>query len=230
MNMVAKSDQNLEHLLGQARVAVELPAPVTNWVMVLVRPGLEQEARDALRRRGIGAWWPNYEKEVGAKDRETGKRFNRLVRVGVLSGAILCPARLDGNFWLVIDFATGVVNVARKPSGDILLLNDVDIVLLHAIEAGLNKPAACLIAHSYAVGDKVRLIDDELRRLPPGVVIRCHKTGHLTVEVNMLGRATPVDVLPTQIEPVEPPGKNQLASKPTDARDRPAKSPSRKTR
>lgn len=229
MLMTAEINQNLEHYLGQANLAAELPIPVTEWVMVLVRPGYEQQARDSLRRRGVGAWWPNYQKEEGAKDAETGKRFKRLIRSGVLPGVLLSPARLDGNFWAACDLAPGVINVARQVNTGPILLNDVDIALIHTIEVGLNKPRPVKSTkHSYETGEVVRFIDDEYRRLPAGKVIKCSSDGHVTVEVNFFGRMTPVEVLPFQIEPVEVEPKNQIAVKSTDARDRPAKSPSRR--
>lgn len=229
MLMALKATENLEHYLGQADVTAKLPEPVTAWVMVLVKPGLEQEARDSLRRRGVGAWWPNYQKEEGAKDQQTGKRYKRLVRSGVLPGVLLSPARLDTRFWAACDIAPGVINVVRKDSTNPILLDDVDIALIHAIETGLNKPSPIKSGkHSYEVGEMVRFIDDEYRRLPAGKVIKCSRDGHVTVEVNFFGRMTPVEVLPWQIEPVEVGAKNQIASKSADARERPAKSPSRR--
>lgn len=222
--------ENLEHHLGRADLAAALPAPVTEWVMVIVKPGMEQQARDSLRRRGVGAWWPNYQKEEGHKDSQTGKRYRLLVRSGVLPGILLSPARLDTRFWDACDLAPGVVNVARSTKGPILL-SDIDIVLLHTIEAGLNKPGPVKAgAHSYEGGESVRFIDDEYRRLPSGKVIKCSRDGHITVEVNFFGRMTPVEVLPWQIEPVDAVNKNQSPSRATDARGRPAKSPSRRSR
>jgi transcription antitermination factor NusG len=224
MLMAGEMKLNLEHYLGQADATAQLPPPVSDWVMILVRPGFEQEARDSLRRRGVGAWWPNYQKEEGFKDQQTGKRFKRLVRSGVLPGVLL-----DTRFWAACDTAPGVFNVARKVSTDPILLNDVDIALIHAIEVGLNKALAIRSSnHSYETGESVRFVDDEYRRLPAGKVLKCSRDGHITVEVNFFGRMTPVEVLPFQIEPVEVGSKNQIAVKSTDARDRPAKSPSRR--
>lgn len=227
--LMVTAKENLEQVLGRANQAASLPPPVTQWVMVLVRPGHEQEARDCLRRRGVGAWWPNYEKEIGAKDRESGKRYKKLVRVGVLSCVILCPARIDDRFWQAVDFATGVTNVARKPNGSLVMLDDIDIALIHTIEAGLNQPAPVKDAHSYSVGDVVRLVDDEFRRLPAAKIVSIFpRSGEIEVEVNMFGRVTPVRVRAWQIEPVDTENKNHSVSKSSDARDRPAKSPSRR--
>jgi transcription antitermination factor NusG len=223
-----ETKENLEHYLGQADVTARPPDPVSEWVMIIVRPGMEQEARDSLRRRGVGAWWPNYQKEEGAKDRETGKRFKRLVRSGVLPGILLSPARLDARFWNACDNAPGVINIARKASTLPILLTDIDIVLIHTIETGLNKALVVKSGtHSYEMGETVRFVDDEYRRLPVGKVARCGRNGEITVEVNLFGRMSLVKVLSFQIEPVDVGRKNQTGSRSTDARGRPAKSPSR---
>jgi len=217
---------NLEHYLGQADATAKLPDPSGAWVIVLVRPGYEQQARDSLRRRGVGAWWPNYQKEVGAKDTETGKRYKRLIRFGVLPGVLLSPARLDHRFWSACDLAPGVLNVARNVSTGPILLDDVDIALIHAIETGLNKASPIKSTkHSYESGEMVRFIDDEYRRLPAGKVVKCDRDGEITVEVNFFGRMTKITVMAFQIEPVDVKPPNQTASRSTDARDRPAKSP-----
>lgn len=229
MLMAGEIDQNLEHYLGQAAQPATLLDHVSEWVMILVRPGFENEARDSLRRRGIGAWWPNYQKEEGFKDAQTGKRFKRLVRSGVLPGVILSPARLTSQFWIACDLAAGVINVARKVSTAPILLTDVDIAFIHIIETGLNKaPPEKNGSHSYETGESVRFVDDEYRRLPAGKVLKCTRDGHVTVEVNFFGRMTPMDVWPHQIEPVDVGLKNQSGSRATDARDRPAKSPRRR--
>lgn len=228
MLMATKIDENLEHYLGKADVTALLPQPVSEWVMVIVKPGMEQEARDSLRRRGVGAWWPNYEKEIGLKDRQTGKRYKRIVASGVLPGVLLSPARLTEQFWTALDLAPGVVNVARKFSTEVIVLSDTDIVMIHKIEVGQSKHRPPSTDHKYTVGDRVRLIDDEFSRLPPGIVVRVSRDGRLTVEMNFFGGMQPVDVLPDQVRLVDAPIKNQSGSRSTDARDRPAKSPSRR--
>lgn len=220
---------NLEIYLGQADIAAPVPETVPDWVMVVVRPGMEQEARDGLRRRGVGAWWPNFSREIGAKDRQTGRRYKRSILASVLPGIIFSPARLTGQFWSAIDHAPGVINIARRFNTDFILLCALDVVLIHKIEAGLNHALPSRAsAHSYVSGEKVRFIDDEYRKLPGGVVLRCSRDGHVTVEVDLFGRMTAVDVLPQQIEPIDSRQTNRQRSSSTDARDRPAKSPCRR--
>lgn len=213
MLTAVKSEQNLEQALGRANVTATLPEPTSNWVMILVRPGGEQEARDSLRRRGIGAWWPNFQKEVGAKDRDSGKRYKRLVLTGVLPCVLFSPARLTQQFWAALDLAPGVINVVRKSNTEVVLLNDVDIAMIHAIEVDLNRAPAVRISHSHVVGDVVRLMADEYRRIAPGKVIGCHN-GYLEVEVNMFGAERPILVLPTQVELVEEAPRISVANRP----------------
>lgn len=227
MLMAVDITRHFEEMLGQPASAVELPAPVTQWCMVLVRPGYEQNCRDSLRRRGIGAWWPNYSKEIGSKDRQNGKRGVRRIMVPVLPGVILCPARLTENFWHALDAAPGAQNIARKFNTDLIMLTDLDIVLIHKIEQGLNRSEPPKSNHSYVVGDKVRMIDDELRRFGSGMVVECHKDGKLRVDIDIFGRTTPCILASWQVEPVDVDTKNQTRSHSTDARERPAKSPRR---
>lgn len=174
--------------------------PADGMVMIIVRPGYEQTARDSLRRRGIGAWWPNYPKEESAKDGATGKRYVRLVRAGVMPGIILSPSRLNSHFWACIDLAPGAVNVVRKLNGDALVLEDIDIVLMHKIEAMLNLPVPEKVVHSFKKGDKVRFVDEVLRRVPAFILGKALKDGQFMAEVNLLGQLTPMKVHPSKIE------------------------------
>lgn len=199
--MAAERTEDLERVLGQADKTALMPTPVTGWCLVLVRPGQEQEARDSLRRQGVGAWWPNYPREVSAKDAQTGKRYMRVVLSGTVPGTIFSPAKFDDRFWRAIDHAPGVINVARRFSGDVLMLTDTDIALIHKIEAGQNQPKPPQKSgHNFQVGDAARLIDDVLGRWPPGKVVKCSKDGHILIEVNIFGRMACIDVLPHQIE------------------------------
>lgn len=202
MNMAVDITKHFEELFGRP-VSVVSPDPVSHWCMILVRPGYEQECRDSLRRRGVGAWWPNFAREIGYKDRQTGKRGVRRIMLPVLPGVLLSPAQLTETFWQALDCAPGALNVARRFNAEVILLNDLDVVLIHKIEQGLNISAPPRSEHSYTVGDRVRFIADELRRFGSGEVIECHRDGRLRVDVNMLGRITPWIVASWQIESVE---------------------------
>lgn len=201
--MLAIAKQGLNDAFGPMVAGAKLPPAVDEMVMIFARPGQEQEARDAMRRRGVGAWWPNYRREVTVRHRETGKRHASFVLTGMMPGIILSPARLDKTFWQVVDLAPGVVNVIRR-SGDQrpILLNDVDVALIHAIEAGLNTPVekSGKVRHAFKAGDRVVFADDVMSRWGHGKVVRCHRGGKIEVEANVLGFATPVHVWPHQIK------------------------------
>lgn len=204
MLMALDIKPDFEQLLGQADRTAALLDRVTAWCMITMRSGLEQTGRDVLRRRGIGAWWPNYQKEVGAKDVQSGKRYKRIILAGVLPGVLLSPVRNEDpfwdHFWSVVDMAPGVINVRRKYDGTVALLGDIDVALIHAIEKGLNKPSPPTTVHSFKPGDHVQFVDDVLSRLT-GVVEKINKDGHLVIEVNMFGGMTDITVLPHQIVP-----------------------------
>lgn len=170
-------------------------------VLIVVRPGFEQTARDSLRRRGIGAWWPNYKREVQAKDSETGKRYHKLVPTGIMPGIVFTPSRLNSHFWASIDLAPGAVNVIRKLNGDALAIDDTDVVLLHMIEAELNKPLPAEVVHSFEVGQDVVIIGDLMKHFT-GKIGKIDKNGRVHLEVNLFGRATPLTVFANQIAPV----------------------------
>lgn len=201
MLMVTNTLGSLELALGQADPKAVLPEPVTDWLMILAKSPQEQAARDSLRRMGIGAWWPNYEREVAAIDRQTGKRFTRYVVTGVLPGVILSPARVSSRFWAALDRAPGVMNVVRKSNADLLLLNDLDIVVIHKIESGQNRPLSPTdLVHTFKKDDKVKFVDDIYGRFPAGKVTRCRRDGRIEVDVNMMGCVRSINVLPHQIE------------------------------
>lgn len=203
MLMAVDVTKHLEQMLGQAAVVSPPPAPGCDWCMILVRPGAEQEARDSLRRRGVGAWWPNYNREIKGRTGPRQALGHRTLWLPVLPGVILSPARFTETFWRALDESVGVINVARKYNSDVVLLCDVDIVLVHKIEAGLNRGVKPVSDHPYRVGDKVRLVDDDLRRWPVGKVIRARKGEGLEIEINILGALRTMRVAVDQIEPVE---------------------------
>jgi transcription antitermination factor NusG len=172
--------------------------PADGMVLIVVRPGYEQTARDSLRRHGIGAWWPNYKREVQAKDNATGKRYGRLVLTGVMPGILFSPSRLNSHFWASIDLAPGAVNVVRKLNGDALVIDDTDVVLLHKIEAELNKPLPAEVIHNFKEGDEVVITGDVMRHFT-GKIVKIDKNGRIHLEINLFGRATALTLLAHQI-------------------------------
>jgi transcription antitermination factor NusG len=221
--------KHLEQMLGEPVGVPVLPPPTsTEWCMVLVQPGAERLCRDSLRRRGIGTWWPNHEREIIRKDPITGKRFKKTVLVPVLPGILFCPWRPSELFWKALDLAPGANNVMRKFNSEVTFLTDLDIVLIYKIEQGLSRKDPPKVNHGYAIGDVVRLVDDEMRRFGSGPVTECSRDGRLKVDINMFGRVTPFFVSSWQVEPIETGDTNHIRVKSSDARDRPAKSPRRR--
>jgi hypothetical protein len=194
MAMVLKA---LEGPLGPE--PVELCHPITEWCLVLVRSGFEFPAREAMRRRGVGAYWPNYSRIAMVEDTRNGGRIRRTFLTPVVPGVILSPAKFTDLFWNVLDLAPGVINVARKAFGDIIVLNDVDVVLIHKIEQGLNKPVTAKAVHNYKIGDKVRLCDDERSGFGIGKVLQLFKDGRISIGVGGMGRELAITLLPHQI-------------------------------
>lgn len=186
--------------IAQSTALETLPAASLEMCMILVQPPQERTARDMLRRHGIGVWWPNYPLEIIKKDPLTGKRFQRIIRSSVLPGVILSPSSGSAHFWDMLDLAPGVFGVAQKPNGHWLMLSDLDIVLIHKIEHGLNRPANVRTESKYKTGDKVTLADDIYRRFPPGIVQKCLRNGIIKVELNFMGCLRVIDVVPHQIE------------------------------
>lgn len=189
---------NLEAAFDQSLGDQQNYAASSGMVMIIVRPGMEQNARDSLRRRGIGAWWPNFKKETQAKDRISGERYTKIVLAGIIPGIVLTPSRLNAHFWASIDLAPGAINVARDLRGDPIVIDDTDVVLLHKIEAALNKATPEKVVHSFKEGDDVVLFGDLDRRIPAKVE-KVRKNGHVELEVTFMGGLRRMTVTPDQI-------------------------------
>jgi transcription antitermination factor NusG len=174
--------------------------PITQWCMVLVRPSEAENARDCMRRMGIGVYWPNYPKFATEQNWRSGRRTRRAHLSAVVPGVLFSPAKFTPVFWQAVDLAPGVYNVARSHHGDVLLLDDVDIVIIHKVEQGLNGPPPPMkYVHNFKPGQKIKFLDDDLSRWGTGKVARLLKDGRISVEVPLMGRMTTVIVNPDQI-------------------------------
>lgn len=200
MLMATNFETNFKEIFGEPVKTPSLSPPVSEMCLILVQSPQEQLARDSLRRRGVGIWWPNYQRIITKKDAQTGKRYQRVIRVGVLPGVILSPAAIGTQFFDALDHAPGVMGVAQKPNGHWLLLSDLDIVLIHKIEHGLNRPEPAKSVHKFKAGDRVTFTDDIYRRLPPGIVVKCEANGVIAVEANFMGCNREIRVRADQIE------------------------------
>ncbi len=207
MLMAVDITKHLEEMLGQPAKFPEPVEKATSWCLPVVRAGLEQEARDSLRRRGIGTWWPNYQRETFVVDRSTGNRMRRQMFAPMLPGILICAMPknpdLDRVLWDAFDQIPGIISVMRRHNGDLVFLRDIDIVLLHKIEEGLNrsKPPKAE-RHAYEVGDKIRLVDDEYRSMPVAEVVES-KRDSIEIAINFFGAVRRMMVRPFQIELVD---------------------------
>ena len=177
-----------------------VPDAGAQWSLVIVRPMFEQEARDSLRRQGVGTWWPNYPWLQPTHEKKNGRFTRRLAPCSVIPGTLFCLSRFDGLFWSAIDRAPGIINVALNPRGEPIVLSDLDIVLIHKIEAGLNTPSLAKPIHNFKRGEKVRLTEGMTARWGAGRITKLARDGRISLEVDLMGRKVTVTVLPHQIE------------------------------
>jgi transcription antitermination factor NusG len=166
--------------------------------MVVVRQGHELDAVDSMRRHGLLAYWPSYERLVASRRRFEGMQIRRLIRSGVVP-YIFTPVG-EGNFLDEKHRIVAVLDIVRTFSGTPLFLLDRDIEIVRRIEARLNTPKPEATEHDFKSGDKVRFTDDVNRHWPPGRVVKLAKDGRIIVDVNLKGRVVPFTVFPFQIE------------------------------
>lgn len=182
---------------------VRQPQQCTQWYMIVVRPNHEMDAADSFRRQGIRCYWPNYERWVTTIDRRFGRRQRRVSFVAIVPGTLFSPSGEIGDLATVIERTLGALSIARTFSGHPIMLHEDDIQVIRKIEVGLNTPEpSAKMPHKFKVGDRVRFIDDDLNRWPPGKVERCGREGRMSVEVALMGRITTVVIYPHQIERV----------------------------
>jgi transcription antitermination factor NusG len=169
------------------------------WHMLIVRPNHEFDAVDSMRRQGLRAYWPNYERLVSTRQRQDGRIVRRAVRTGIVP-YVFSPVDRNCDFTGFLEKLIAVVDVVRTYSGNPLLLRDTDIKILRKIDHGLNTPKPTAQGHTFKLGEKVRFVDDNHQQWPAGKVVKLAREGRLSVEVDMMGRKVPVTVFPHQIE------------------------------
>jgi transcription antitermination factor NusG len=94
----------------------------------------------------------------------------------------------------------GIANVVRTFSGDLAMLKDSDIDVIRSIERTMNTPVPGKTLHNFKTGDKVRFVDDNVSRWPPGRVAGTNGDGRIVVDVEVMGRVVPFQVFPHQVE------------------------------
>lgn len=169
------------------------------WYMVVVRGNYQLDAVDGLRRAGMRAYWPSYERSIASRRMIAGRHTSRSVRFGILP-YVLTPRNPRVDFEGATERIVSVLDIVRTYSGNPLLLRDSDIKIIRKIDVVMNTPKPEATAHNFKTGDKVRFTDDLMSQWPPGVVVKLAKEGRITVDVNLMGRKVPITVFPYQIE------------------------------
>jgi len=181
------------------------PKPIItgpDYYLVIVRPGHEFDSVDSFRRNSVPAYWPNYEVLTSTRQRRNGHPVRRVHRVGILPGYVFSPGDATRDFEGLLKRIVGVIDFARKFSGNPLMVNESDIAIIRRIEVGLNTPIPGKSPHKFKIGEKVRFADDVSYRWAPGRIIDLSQGGRIAVEVEMMGRKVKMTVLPYQIERV----------------------------
>jgi hypothetical protein len=171
----------------------------SEWYMVIVRGASQLDAVDGLRRAGLRAYWPSYERSIASKRLVMGRQTRRSVRFGILP-YVLSPRCPGLDFTSISERIVSIMDIVRTYSGNPLFLRHRDIETIRRIDVGMNTPKPEASAHNFKVGDKVRFADDLMHQWPPGVVIKVAREARISVEVNLMGRKVPITVFSHQIE------------------------------
>lgn len=173
----------------------------SEWYMVVVRSNYQLDAVDGLRRAGLRAYWPSYERSVASRRLVMGRQTRRSMRFGILP-YVLSPREpgREYQFTNTTERIVSILDIVRTYSGNPLLLRDSDIKIIRKIDATMNTPKPEAMAHNFKSGDRVRFTDDLMSQWPPGVVVKLAKDVQISVEVNLMGRKVPITVFPFQIE------------------------------
>jgi transcription antitermination factor NusG len=168
------------------------------WYMLVVRSNHELDAVDSLRRRGLRAYWPNYERLVATRQQFEGRPVRRLVRSGIVP-YVFSPATLEVDFTREIESIVAVLDVVRTASGLPLMISDADIDAIRkiAIDESSVKPENS--PHALKIGEKVRFRDDAASHWPSGTIIKLAREGRITIEIDLMGRKVPIKAFPFQI-------------------------------
>jgi hypothetical protein len=203
--LMAGESGNMEHVRGalEGITGVKLSPDRDDgceWYMVVVRGNHQLDAVDGLRRAGLRAYWPSYERSGPTKRLVAGRAVAKSVRFGILP-YVLSPRDPAVDFTGKTERIVSILDIVRTFSGNPLLLRSRDIDIIRRIDVGLNTPKPTAQAHTFKLGDKVSFIDDTSHQWPAGKVIKLARGGRISVEVDMMGRKVPInDVFPHQIE------------------------------
>jgi hypothetical protein len=168
------------------------------WHALLVPGGKEERAAKRLQRLHVFAYLPTYAKRIGQRCRN-----NRLKLYPIIHGMLFVPVemmettRRDEMFELC-----HVIGYLHATDGLPALISKADIETIRDLEARENLPAPKVAALRFEIGQKVRFKERDLAEFwGKGLVKAIAKNGRITVNVaKLLGRTTPVEVWPSEIE------------------------------
>lgn len=183
--------------MAALEAALTAPEP-EEWCMIAMRPGKEPEFCDSFRRYGVRCFWPNYYRF----DRQYARRQGRKGSLygAIIPGYLFTPLPHTVAFHRVIESHEGSMHAVKTFSGNVLALKNAAIEVIRKIEATMNTPKPKASLHNFKLGQKVRFSDDTLSHWPPGIVGRLVDDGRIVVEVEVMGRLVPFQVMAHQIE------------------------------
>ena len=138
----------------------------SDWFMVVVRANYHLDAVDGLRRQGLRAYWPSYERSVASKRLVMGRQTRRSVRFGILP-YVLSPHDENIDFKGHCERVTAIMDIVRTYSGSPLLLKDRDLTIIRRIDVSMNTPKPEAALHNFKNGHKVKFKDDLAGQWPP---------------------------------------------------------------
>jgi transcriptional antiterminator NusG len=172
------------------------------WYAIHTHSGFEMKARDALRETAkqydmtdsLGDIIVPMENVVEVRRGERAQRAKKL-----LPGYILAEMAFDERMWhvvantpRVIGFVGGGTNPAPVPAHEVDRLRG-------QMEQGMKAPKPAM---TFSVGDQVKVIDGPFKNFAGSVEEVNADKAKVRVLVSIFGRATPVELDFTQVEPV----------------------------
>lgn len=173
----------------------------SEWYMVIVRGSSQLDAVDGLRRNGLRAYWPSYERSIASRRVVMGRQARRSVRFGILP-YVLSPRSPSIDFTSISERIISILDIVRTYSGNPLCLRQRDMDIIRRIDVGMNTPKPEASVHNFKLGDKVRFTDDLMHQWPPGLIVKVAREARISVEVNLMGRKVPIAVFAHQIEKI----------------------------
>lgn len=196
---------NLGHvrdaLQGITGKSLPLREPSAEHYLVIVRAGHELDAVDSFRRHGVEAYYPTYEQLVVTRQRRGVHPVRRMRRVGLIPGYVFCRVDARRDFCGLLSVIIGAIDVVRTMSGTALLVGNADLEIIRQIAIDRGIDGAAKPTRAYKIGQRVRMVDDVLRRWPAGKVAGLARDGRISVDIELMGRRVTISVQPHQIEP-----------------------------